>query len=55
MKSTILIVNPDAAAAREKARLKLQKSTPHYLIDTIADLPEVITDIETRLLAGERP
>ncbi|MBB1313566.1 phosphonoacetaldehyde hydrolase [Aliivibrio sp. SR45-2] len=43
------------SVAREKARLKLQKSTPHYLIDTIADLPEVIADIETRLLAGERP
>ncbi|MCW8334159.1 phosphonoacetaldehyde hydrolase [Vibrio paucivorans] len=42
-------------AAREKARAKLSKSTPHYLIDTIADLPQVLKDIEKRLLAGERP
>ncbi|WP_117232420.1 phosphonoacetaldehyde hydrolase [Vibrio maerlii] len=42
-------------AAREKAREKLIKSAPHYLIDTIADLPGVIADIEQRLKAGERP
>ncbi|MGR5251722.1 phosphonoacetaldehyde hydrolase [Vibrio astriarenae] len=42
-------------AAREKARSVMQKSTPHYLIDTIADLPQVIEDIERRMLAGERP
>ncbi|MFA0014405.1 phosphonoacetaldehyde hydrolase [Vibrio lentus] len=43
------------AAAREKASVKLNKSNPHYLIDTIADLPGVIADIEKRLLSGERP
>ncbi|MGR5093996.1 phosphonoacetaldehyde hydrolase [Vibrio maritimus] len=42
-------------AARERARVKLGKAAPHYLIDTIADLPEVIADIEERLVAGERP
>ncbi|HDY7732517.1 TPA: phosphonoacetaldehyde hydrolase [Vibrio vulnificus] len=41
--------------AREKARAKLLKSSPHYLIDTIADFPEVVADIERRLAAGERP
>lgn len=41
--------------AREKARAKFIKSAPHYLIDTISDLPEVIVDIEQRLAAGERP
>lgn len=41
--------------ALEKARLKLNKASPHYLIDTISELPEVINDIERRLLAGERP
>ncbi|SEF84520.1 phosphonoacetaldehyde hydrolase [Vibrio hangzhouensis] len=41
--------------AREKAHLKLSKASPHYLIDTISELPEVISDIERRLLAGERP
>ncbi|CAM3139390.1 phosphonoacetaldehyde hydrolase [Vibrio rarus] len=43
------------AIAREKARLKLEKSRPHYLIDTIADFPQVVADIERRLAAGERP
>ncbi len=43
------------AIAREKARVKLSKSAPHYLIDTIADLPAVVTEIERRIAAGERP
>ncbi|WP_371226773.1 phosphonoacetaldehyde hydrolase [Pseudomonas sp. QE6] len=30
-------------------------SRPHYLIDTIADLPAVITDINARLARGEMP
>ncbi|WP_370601353.1 phosphonoacetaldehyde hydrolase [Pseudomonas nitroreducens] len=30
-------------------------SRPHYLIDTIADLPAVITDINARLTRGEMP
>lgn len=42
-------------SARQKARTKLIKSAPHYLIDTIADLPDVIADVERRLEAGERP
>ncbi|NLS12969.1 phosphonoacetaldehyde hydrolase [Vibrio sp. SM6] len=42
-------------SARETARAKLLKSAPHYLIDTISDLPSVIVDIEKRLAAGERP
>ncbi|WP_423840750.1 phosphonoacetaldehyde hydrolase [Vibrio mytili] len=41
--------------AREKARAKFVSSSPHYLIDTIADLPQVIADIERRLAAGDRP
>ncbi|MDD1780487.1 phosphonoacetaldehyde hydrolase [Enterovibrio sp. ZSDZ35] len=42
-------------AAREKAHAKLIKCAPHYLIDTITDLPEVIRDIERRINEGERP
>ena len=42
-------------AAREKARATLIKSAPHYLIDTINDLPDVVADVERRLAAGERP
>lgn len=43
------------AAARNKAKQKLGKSKPHYLVDTIADLPNVIEQIEARILRGERP
>ncbi|ELD1798148.1 phosphonoacetaldehyde hydrolase [Vibrio fluvialis] len=42
-------------AARVRARDKLSQANPHYLIDTIADFPAVVADIERRLLAGERP
>lgn len=42
-------------AARQQATNKLSQANPHYLIDTIADLPQVISEIERRLLAGERP
>ncbi|UGA53520.1 phosphonoacetaldehyde hydrolase [Vibrio sp. VB16] len=40
---------------REKARARLQKSSPHYLIDTISDFPKVVDAINNRILAGERP
>jgi phosphonoacetaldehyde hydrolase len=46
-------------AGRQKARtaasLELSPAAPHYLIDTVADLPGVISDIEARLSAGQRP
>ena len=42
-------------AARQKATTVMQKSNPHYMIDTIDDLPNVLVDIEKRLVAGERP
>ncbi|RBM55240.1 phosphonoacetaldehyde hydrolase [Vibrio paracholerae] len=41
--------------ARERAQAKLQQAKPHYLIDTVADLPAVLAQIEQRLLVGERP
>ncbi|HRL22639.1 MAG TPA: phosphonoacetaldehyde hydrolase, partial [Alcaligenes sp.] len=28
---------------------------PHYLIDTVADLPAVLEDIQQRLAAGQLP
>ncbi|CAF3930060.1 unnamed protein product, partial [Rotaria sp. Silwood1] len=30
-------------------------SNPHYIIDTIAELPPIITDINARLTRGEAP
>ncbi|UXH99993.1 phosphonoacetaldehyde hydrolase [Photobacterium sp. TY1-4] len=43
------------AAARVKAQDAFAHSGAHYQIDTIADLPAVIADIEQRLANGERP
>lgn len=34
---------------------KLSDAGAHYVIDTVADLPEVMLDIERRLNKGERP
>ncbi|WP_431024096.1 phosphonoacetaldehyde hydrolase [Halomonas sp. H5] len=43
--------------AQERARVArlFEASRPHYLIDTIADLPGVIDDINARLARGETP
>lgn len=45
----------ELAAARAKAQDAFAHSGTHYQIDTIADLPGVIADIEQRLANGERP
>ncbi len=46
-------------AQLDEERQRIQKifegSKPHYLIDTIAELPEVIEDINLRLSKGELP
>ncbi len=39
----------------EKTRDILRKAGAHYVIDSVADLPEVIDDINARLARGERP
>ncbi|WP_160154202.1 phosphonoacetaldehyde hydrolase [Microbulbifer sp. ALW1] len=41
--------------ARERALSRLEGAKPHYVIDTIADFPGVVDDINRRLNAGERP
>lgn len=38
-----------------KTREMLQKAGAHYVIDSIADIEEVITDINSRLARGEKP
>jgi phosphonoacetaldehyde hydrolase len=42
-------------AARSKSQDAFAMSGAHYQIDTIADLPAVIADIEMRLANGEKP
>lgn len=41
--------------ARAKATEAFKDSGAHYQIDTIADLPGVLEDIDRRMVAGERP
>lgn len=43
------------AEARERIGQAFAGARPHYLIDTIADLPPVITQINARLARGEMP
>lgn len=42
-------------AARHIARRELEHSSPHFLIDTVADLPGVVAEIQSLLSAGRRP
>lgn len=42
-------------AHRDRARTVLFEAGAHYTIDTIADLPPVVEQINARLQAGERP
>jgi phosphonoacetaldehyde hydrolase len=43
------------AAERKRIQALFAGSRPHYLIDTINELPQVIVDIDRRLAAGEMP
>ena len=43
------------AAERQRIQALFAGSRPHYLIDTINELPQVIADIDRRLAAGEMP
>lgn len=51
----------DALPATEVARLKeqaqdrLRAAGAHYVIDSVADLPEVVAHVRARLAIGERP
>ncbi|MNQ85111.1 Phosphonoacetaldehyde hydrolase [compost metagenome] len=42
-------------AERKRIHALFEASRPHYLIDTINELPEVIADINRRLANGEMP
>jgi phosphonoacetaldehyde hydrolase len=43
------------AAARDKAAAILRGAGAHLVIDSIADLPTALAEIEKRIAAGERP
>ncbi|MCY1401334.1 Phosphonoacetaldehyde hydrolase [compost metagenome] len=40
---------------RKRIHALFEGSRPHYMIDTITDLPQVIADINKRLANGEMP
>lgn len=48
---------PEAELAERRQRIEAQfaPSQPHFMIDTIADLPGVVAEIDARLARGERP
>ena len=45
----------ELASERKRIHALFESSRPHYMIDTITDLPEVIADINKRLANGEMP
>lgn len=45
----------EIATRREHAAGKLYAAGAHYVVDSLADLPDVIADINARLTKGERP
>lgn len=45
----------EITARRTVAEAKLRQAGAHYVIETLADLPQVITAIEYRLARGEKP
>lgn len=47
--------DPQRAARRETARRRLEGARPDYTIDTVAELPAVLDDIERRLAAAGAP
>lgn len=49
------LTEAEKQAARQRIAPTLEDARPHYMIDTIAELPAVIEDIERRLQAGEMP
>ena len=46
---------PELARLADRARENLLRAGAHYTIPTVADLPPVIEEIETRLRGGDRP
>ncbi len=45
----------EARARRTRAENTLRESGTHYVTDTVTGLPQVVADINERLMSGERP
>ena len=54
--SAMAIADPTEVEARvSAARKKLQQTGAHYVIDSVADMPQVVKEINRRLANGEKP
>lgn len=49
------LTEEEIQARLEKSRDKLAKAGAHYVINTLAELPQVVADINARLAKGEKP
>jgi phosphonoacetaldehyde hydrolase len=45
----------EQSSLRQRANAALRDCGPDYIIDTVADLPEVVDSIEDRIVSGEQP
>lgn len=45
----------EVARLKEQAKDRLHAAGAHYVIDSVADLPEVVAHVRARLAVGERP
>jgi len=46
---------PEQWARRDRARRRLAQAGAHYVVDTIAELPPCVDDIQARIRQGDRP
>lgn len=51
----LMLSADEQAIYRDKATARLSAAGAHYVIDSVADLPTVLAQIEARLANGERP
>ncbi len=49
------LAKADFAQRRARAYTRMRQAGAHYVVDSIADIPSCLDDIERRLGAGERP
>ena len=52
----IAALEPEALKAKlERAYQRMHQAGAHYVVDTIAEVPPILGDINARLARGERP
>ena len=51
----IALSGAEKEAMRQTATARLNEGRPDFCVDTVAEMPAVLDEIEFRLAAGERP